>query len=193
MVDHPIEQTGLMTIEEFVRLYETEGPFELINGERIPLSPAVAGHNSVAKVVYDALFLHDPEQVAYAVHSEAAFVMEESTDWVKGSRTPDVMVFRADRLAAYKAEHPDWRRKPFILVPDLVIEVISQNDKYTEVEAKVDGYLEDGVQIVWVFDPKPKTVTVRSENSYSKFTVKDTLTGGNVLPGFEIAVKAIFE
>src|SRR5262245_59383965 len=116
MVDHPIEQTGFMTIEEFVRLYETEGPFELINGERIPLSPVLAGHNDVAKVVYDALFLHDPEQADYAVYSEAAFVISESKDWVKGSRTPDVMVFRADRLAAYKAEHPDWRRKPFILV-----------------------------------------------------------------------------
>jgi Uma2 family endonuclease len=181
MVDHPIEQTGLMTIEEFVRLYETEGPFELVNGERIPLSPVVAGHSNVAKIVYDALVLHDPEQAAYTVHSEAAFVMSESTDWVKGSRTPDVMVFRADHLAAYKIEHPDWRRKPFILVPDLVIEVISQNDKYTDVEAQVNGYLEDGVQIVWVFDPKPKTIIVRTIDSYSKFTVKDTLTGDNML------------
>lgn len=103
------------------------------------------------------------------------------------------MFYRMERITAYKSEDPDWEDKPFVLVPDLVVEVISRNDKYTVVNARVDRYLEDGVQIVWVFDPKPKTIIVRTLDSYSKFTVKDTLTGGNVIPGFEIAVKAIFE
>ncbi len=41
MVDHPLEQTHFMTLDEYVHLYEIEGPFELINGERIPVIPTV--------------------------------------------------------------------------------------------------------------------------------------------------------
>jgi Uma2 family endonuclease len=193
MVDHPIEQTGLMTIEEFVRLYETEGPFELVNGERVPLSPAVAGHGDKARKIHDAFAEHNRQHNTGISYFEMPYVLAYTPNWVKDSRVPDVMFYRMERITAYKSEDPDWEDKPFVLVPDLVVEVISRNDKYTVVNARVDRYLEDGVQIVWVFDPKPKTIIVRTLDSYSKFTVKDTLTGGNVIPGFEIAVKAIFE
>jgi Uma2 family endonuclease len=192
MVDHPIEQTGLMTIEEFVRLYDTEGPFELIEGERIPLSPTVAKHNTSAKVMYDALRDHDRSEQNGVVFFEAPFVLTITGDWVKGSRVPDVMYFRAERLAAYKNETPDWGDKPFVLVPDIVVEVISSNDSYSDVDNKVDRYLQDGVQLVWVVDPKRKTVTVRRINSYRKLKGSDILTGEDIIPGFKLAVSALF-
>jgi Uma2 family endonuclease len=193
MVSHLRSETGLMSIDEFVRLYETEGPFEIIDRECKPKELAVAGYATVAKTIYDALTIYKPKQTNFVVYFETAFVIIESSGKVRVSQTSDVMLFQANRLATYKSENPNWEDKPFVLVPDLVVEVISQNDKYTDVEAKVDGYLEDGVQIVWVFDPRRKVVTVRSENSYSKLTVKGILSGGNVIPGFQIAVKAIFE
>lgn len=74
----------------------------------------------------------------------------------------DVLHSRAPCSIRYKAENPDWRDKPFILVPDLVVGVISSSDKYTEVAAKVDKYLEDGVRMVWIADPKRRTMTVRT-------------------------------
>jgi len=55
MVDHPLEQTNLMSLDELVRLFENEGPFELINGERVALNPMVMKHNVRAKRLYDAL------------------------------------------------------------------------------------------------------------------------------------------
>lgn len=55
MVDRPLEQTKLMSLDEYISAYETEGPFELINGEHITLNPMVMKHNIRAKRLYDAL------------------------------------------------------------------------------------------------------------------------------------------
>jgi len=124
---------------------------------------------------------------------EAAFVLTYQSDWVTGSRVPDILFVRIERLAAYTSSHPNWEDMPLVLVPDLAVEVISTNDNYSYVDAKVDLYLADGVEIVWVVDPKQKTVMVRGKDYYKKLRVGDVLTGGEVIPGFELAVEKIFE
>ncbi len=193
MVDQPVEQTGLMTVEEFVRLYETEGPFEIIDGERVSLNPVMAGHGDKTRKIHEALAEHNRKHGTGVTYSELVYVLTYSSDWVKGSREPDVMFFRAERMAAYQAERPDWEELPFIIVPDLVVEIISKNDRYTEIDEKVDRYLNDGVKLVWVVDPRQKSVTLRGQNLFQKLHLNDTLTGGDIIPGFEMPVKAIFE
>lgn len=49
------QRTGVMTIEELVRLYEEEGPFEIIDGERIVLSPPKAGHVVITRSTFLAV------------------------------------------------------------------------------------------------------------------------------------------
>lgn len=193
MIDHPLEQTKLMTIDEYVIMYETEGPFELINGEQIPVNPMVMKHNKSAKKLYDNLITFLAGKSFGEAYFEAAFVLTYQSDWVSGSRVPDILFIRATRLEAYVAAFPNWEDMPLVMIPDLVVEVISQNDRYVDVDAKVDLYLEDGVEIIWVVDPKQKTVTVRGKDYYKKLKTGDMLTGGAVIPGFELAVQAIFE
>jgi Uma2 family endonuclease len=183
-----------ITIEEFIRLYD-EQPFELVDGEKIPLSPTVAGHNDLTRILLRFLDRHTEANHLGEVYSESPFVLEYSKDWVKGSRTPDVMFFIQSRITAYKANDPDWRTKPFVLVPDLAIEIVSQNDSYSDVEAKAEGYLRDGVRLVWIFDPQRKKIAVHEAGSktYIVLSEENILTGGEVLPGFEISVAKIFE
>lgn len=193
MVDRPLEQTKLMSLDEYISAYETEGPFELINGERITLNPMVMKHNVRAKRLYDALVSFLAGRLLGEAYFEAAFVLTYQSDWVMGSRVPDILFVRAQRLADYITAFPNWEDMPLVLVPDLAVEVISTNDHYSDVDAKVDLYLDDGVEIVWVVDPKQKAVIVRGRDSYQKHKVGDMLTGGNVIPGFELAVAKIFE
>jgi Uma2 family endonuclease len=188
-----IERTGLMTIEEFVRLYEEEGPFEIIDGERIVLSPPKAGHVVITRNTFLAIERFVTPRGLGEAFTEGPFVETDGPTWVSGSRVPDVMYYTAERLAQYKADNPDWRDKPFILVPDLVVEVISSNDKYTEVAAKVDKYLDDGVRMVWIADQKRRTITVRTKTEYFTLGINDTLTGGDVIPGFTVKLTEIFE
>jgi Uma2 family endonuclease len=192
MVEHTV-RLG-MPLTEFVEQYNQQ-PFELVNGEVIVLSPNVAGHNFTAKRLLRMLdqFIeaHKLGELAY----ETPFALTDTPDWVKGSRTPDLMFFRADRWMAYIAAMPDWKEKPYILVPDLAIEVVSPTDRYSEIDDKVESYLGDGVQIVWVVDPQRRKVTVHTTDNDQPLILRQnaTLTGGEVLPGFNASVKSLFE
>ena len=70
-------------------------------------------------------------------------------------RKPDVSVVRKARLAEFKSD------RGYMTVPaDLAVEVVSPNDLYSEVQAKVEEYLEAGFAVVWVVDPVHKAVAV---------------------------------
>jgi Uma2 family endonuclease len=120
-------------------------------------------------------------------------VVEDKPNWVKGSRVPDLMIYDKARWEEYKANTPDWGDKPFVLVPDLCVEVISPTDKYSDVDAKVAGYLRDGVRLVWVFDPREKAVNVHTSSGSIRLTRTDMLDGGEVLPGFKLPLSDLFQ
>ena len=183
-----------MSLEDFMAKYE-EQPFELIDGEMIPMGPLKHLHAQITKAFYDKLFLwtHFNPDVG-KVYTEVPFVMEDRSNWVKGSRIPDVMFYRQDRLDDYYKSVENYDDKPFILAPDLVVEVISPTDLYTEVERKAEVYLEDGVKIVWVVDSQRKTVKELTAQNPDGITKRndDVLSGGDVANGFELKVSEIF-
>lgn len=198
-MDTPTIRVG-MPLEEYIRLYDQDGPFEIIDGERIPKMPNVAGHGYTLKIIYFALSLYASAQKLGEAISELPFVLSYMSDWVTGSRIPDVMHYTAKRIDDYKAANPDWKKKPYILVPDLVIEVISPTDNLREVDEKIDRYLIDGVNAVWTLDPQQEKASLYTLISLQPFTkqqttlkVGDTLTGGEIIPGFEIPVATLFE
>lgn len=187
-----------MALEDFIHAY-AEQPFEWIEGERRPLMPNVAGHGEIIEFLYLALhhfFLAHP---VGKVIRELHFVLSYTPNWVSGSRVPDLMVYTADRLEAYKAANPDWRLKPYILVPDLVVEVVSPTDDLSEVDDKIIRCLLDGVPVAWVVNPIRKQVTVSALSSRQPFSRQqtvldktDVLKGGTLLPGFELSVADLF-
>lgn len=183
-----------MPMEEFIRQYD-EGPFELVNGERIPIMPNVAEHGVTLKRIYVPLLGYEQAHKNIEVYSEMPFAQTDTPDWVKGSRTPDVMVYEASRIAEYKAQTPDWKKKPFVLVPDLCVEVISPTDIYLDVDEKVEAYLLDGVRLVWAFNPRKRAITVHGPgiDHIKRLRADDTLDGGDVLPGFTMKVAEIFD
>jgi Uma2 family endonuclease len=198
-METPSIQIG-MPLEEFIRLADKEGPFEIINGERIPKMPQVAGHGEVEDILRDNINALAIVTGLGRAFTEQTFVVSYGSGWVTGSRIPDVMYYAAERLSAYKEANPDWKKKPYILVPDLVVEVVSPNDDMGELSDKVDLYLVDGVRGVWVMDFNKETVSIHSLISREPFTkqqtnlkVGDILTGGDIIPGFEITVSSLFE
>src|SRR5262245_25848241 len=134
-----------MPMDEFIRQFD-EATFELIDGERIAIVPPVALHILIVKIIYAALLKVEQTTGLGFAFSEAPFVLTDSSDWVKGSRLPDVSFYLAARWTAYIQSTPDLHSKPFVLVPDLCVEVISQNDNYQDVDDKVEHYLADGVK-----------------------------------------------
>lgn len=105
-------------------------------------------------------------------------------------RFPDVGFTAWDRIpvdADPKVFAPDW-------APNLAVEVLSPSNTRGEMQRKLQDYFAAGVELVWYIDPDDRTVEVFTGVDQKQIlTINDTLTGGAVLPGFEVSVRDIFE
>src|SRR5262249_7870373 len=96
---------------------------------------------------------------------------------------------RRDRL-------PDGRGPQgyFHGAPDLAVEVILPNDLYTEVDEKAAEWLQFGTQLVFVVNPRRQTVAVhRPGQPIRIFGIDDVLSGEDVVPGWSMPVRELFE
>ena len=105
-------------------------------------------------------------------------------------RIPDLSFTRWGRLpgGVYPSEPvPD-------LAPDLAVEVLSEGNTKAEMERKLKEYFLAGVELVWFVDPDKRTVRVYTSPDDSKeLSGSDTLTGGDVLPGFKVKIAELFK
>jgi Uma2 family endonuclease len=81
---------------------------------------------------------------------------------------------------------------PLNHMPDLVIEIQSpsQSDKF--MSDKADYYLGKGARRVWLVYTKKRIIEVRTKDDRHLLTDEDTLDGGDILPGFSVAIKDVF-
>lgn len=184
-----------MTIEDFMTRFRDEGPFEILDGEIVAMTPQAADNSRLTFRLARWLADYVDQHRLGEVFVEASFVLLADPDWVTGSRIPDAMFIRAERLAALRQAKPDWGRGPVPLVPDLVMEVASPSDRLSAVNKKIALYLADGVSVIWLVEPEAQTVTVylQGSNQQTRLTVDQTLTGGDVVPGFSANLKQLFD
>lgn len=77
--------------------------------------------------------------------------------------------------------------------PELVVEVRSPTDRGTDLMGKAIDYIDAGVQVVVVLDPKTESASVfRSDTRHETFEKDATLTIPDVLPGFAVPVARFF-
>jgi Uma2 family endonuclease len=107
----------------------------------------------------------------------------------KQVRKPDGSFVLEGRLAGGRIPRGHVR-----IAPDLAIEVISPNDSYYLVDAKVHEYLDAGVRLVWVINPDNRTLKVYrlDDQRPVELAVGDVLDGGDVLPGFSCPLADLF-
>ncbi len=80
------------------------------------------------------------------------------------------------------------------LAPDLAVEVLSKGNTKAEIRRKVREYFEAGVRLVWLIDPRTRTAVVHTSPKTSiKRNEDQTLDGGEVLPGFALPLRELFE
>jgi Uma2 family endonuclease len=75
------------------------------------------------------------------------------------------------------------------LAPDLAVEILSPGNTEAEMERKLREYFEAGVRLVWLVDPRTRTVRVfTGPGTPVALTEADVLDGGDVLPGFSLSI-----
>jgi Uma2 family endonuclease len=179
--------TKQMTAEELSRLPADGFRYELVEGELRQISPAGYDHGALAARLAGALIQHiEGGDLGEVCGSDTGFKIKTAPDTV---RAPDVAFIRQERIAQVgdREGYGDG-------APDLVVEVISPNDKVSEVEEKVQEWLEAGSALVWVISPRMRTVTVyRSQHEILVLTENDMLDGGDTVPGFQYPVARLFK
>jgi len=78
------------------------------------------------------------------------------------------------------------------VAPDLAIEIISPGNTKSEITFKVSNYMIAGT-VLWLGDPDKKIIDVHIPGQAAKrLRIGDILDGGDVLPGFQVALADIF-
>ena len=185
-----------LKIADFMQLFSDDGPFELIDGEKIPLAPQAPISGDINFLLARLLADFVEEYELGRIFVEVPFVMTDPDDsnWVTGSRVPDAMFYAQSRIDELAKSDPEWRLKPIPMPPDLAVEVISPSDRFSAVSKKIDGYLSDGVRLVWVVDPGPEEVIVYKPGIHpARLGKDDALSGDSIVANFSISVARLFK
>jgi Uma2 family endonuclease len=105
-------------------------------------------------------------------------------------RIPDVCFISWERFP-----NRELPREPIPdLVPDLAVEVLSESNTPAEMERKLHEYFTAGARLVWYVEPEPPGVRVyTSPDDLRLLNEAETLDGGAVLPGFQLAIRDWFD
>lgn len=106
-------------------------------------------------------------------------------------RLPEVCFVSRDRYLSLP--HPLPAVSP--LAPDLAVEVLSETNTAAEMAQKRREYFSSGTRLAWIIDPSARTVCVYTSPEQPDRVLADTgtLDGGEVLPGFTVAVAELFK
>ena len=180
--------TTLLTSDQFLALpeeFDQDGTGigqELVCGEVIAVPPPSQKHDIIRSNILKALFayiLADSDR-GLNVLAEAAYIVSGSSVLV-----PDASVVAVSRL------HPN-DDKYIPGAPELAIEGVSPTDRAIHLKNKIDSYLANGSQSVWVVFPDAKSVMVHRRDSVRELKANQAIEDP-VLPGFSSSVAAFFE
>ena len=175
---------ALMTAEELLHTSIPDKRVELVRGVLVVREPAGYRHGRVSMELAFLLSQHVKATGAGQILSaETGFKLASDPDTV---RAPDVALISRERLP-----NPQTRGFP-ALGPDLVVEVLSPDDRPGETLAKVGDWLEGGARLVWVIDPERRVARVyRQDGTETLLAENGTLDGEDVLPGFACSLTSV--
>ena len=181
--------TRRMTVTEFEQWQlplDDAYRYDLWDGEVIQMAPAGDAHGAIGtQVGYLVMDYARRHGLGRTYMVETGFVLDEVRQRVLG---PDVAFVSQERMT--QPPQPGFFRG----APDLVVEVRSPSQTAREMVTKAEGYLAAGTRLVWVVEPAHRTVTVyRPDWTPEELALDGYLDGYDVLPGFRVAVAAIFD
>lgn len=178
--------TRPMTAKELATLPDDGQRYELLAGELKSMSPSKPRHGRVAARFTGPLETYvSAHELGEVFGAETGFKIASDPDTV---RAPDAAFVRQERIDEV-GDTDDW----WPGAPDLAVEVISPDDRYTEVKQKIGAWLDAGCRMVIVIDPRRREVEVyRSRVSMQVLAEGDVIDGGDVVPGWSLPVAQIF-
>jgi Uma2 family endonuclease len=182
----------ITTADELYRLPNDGVGYELVKGELKrkgdphTMSPTGFKHGTIVARLTIALGKYtEANELGEVTGAESGFKLASDPDTV---RAPDVGFVHRDRIPAGELTEKFWPG-----APDFAVEVTSPSDSSSDMDEKVGDYLSAGVRLIWVVNPKKRTVMVHRPGSEPHtLTESDTLDGLDVVAGFHYRVARLF-
>ena len=188
-----IPQGFHLTPEQFEQLanYEQEARLELTaSGELIIMSPTggTAGRKNFRLIQQLANWI-DQDKTGIGFDSSTVFILPNGA-----RRSPDASWIKLERWNKLTSEQQDGFPP---IVPDFVIELVSpsdlKNQRYQDLQYKMQEYIDNGVKLGWLIEPKSKTVEIYRQDRLPEILDNlQSLSGEDILPGFILYLTNIF-
>lgn len=180
-------QIRTYTADELFQMPNDGVQRELVHGELREMTPG--GHDR-GYLAFDLGMLIGQHVKAHGLGrmyaAETGFKVDTDPDTVLA---PDVAFVAKERVGLGAGV-----RGFFPAAPDLAAEVISPNDRYSDVAEKVDQWLAAGTRVVLVVDPRTRSVSAhRASRPVLRLSGADAINLDDVIPGFSVPVRALFD
>jgi len=175
-----------MTAQELLALPDDGQQSELVRGELVVLPFHSAGEGRVIARLAWSIGAHvNGHDLGDVFLGGTGCILARDPDTV---RAPDIALVASHRLPL--ADEDGFL--PF--APDLVVEAPVIEETFNYILEKVLQYLDAGARMVVVVVPRREVLMVYGPDRVARVLgVGDVFDGGDVLPGFRLAVGEIFE
>ena len=135
-------KSELKTAVDLYNMPDHGGRNELVQGEIVPMSPASTKHGMIVfRLAFEVGLFTSENQLGEVYAAETGFTIQQNPDTV---RAPDVAFVAKSRIPEEGVPETGF----WAIAPDLVAEVVSPNDRMTEIQDKVTDFLAAGVRLV---------------------------------------------
>jgi Uma2 family endonuclease len=179
---------ALLTAEEYMALPDSfDGPTELVKGVLVTMPPARPRHGEIcARISYFLQRYLEDTGVGRVVSNDSGMVTERDPDTVRG---PDVAYYSYARVP--KGPLPEGL---LLVAPELVFEVRSPSQRWSELHVKIAEYLNVGVLVVCVLDDETRMVhAFFADRGSQVFAADEEFSVPDVLGDFRVTVRRFFE
>jgi Uma2 family endonuclease len=171
-----------LTIDDFERLPdELALNHELVDGKLVDVSGNTLIHNWVRDYLTSLL----REYVKECGFGEV--VSEQEYDFGGNAHGPDVTFFGPDKVGLCEVNRRVQR-----FVPDLAIEIVSQNDPFARLVKKADRYRKCGTREAWILDIDSRRAFLFSDDRNAILDESQQFES-SLIPGFSIRIGDLFD
>lgn len=180
---------GIWTDEEFAEFCRQNPDLrtELTADKHIIVMPPTNSETGRqnAELSFEVAIWNRKHKLGFVFDSSTGFKIDSNATY-----SPDVSWIRRDRWEALSLED---RQKFAPITPDFVVEIRSGDQNMATLRAKMNEYIDSGCRLGWLINPNTrKTEVYTASGDIHTVSFDDLLSGGDVLPGFELRLNEIF-
>lgn len=171
-----------ITIDDFEKLPLEQAHYhELVDGELVDVSGNTPDHNQLRDLLIAMLLFYVKE------HKLGKVVGEQEYQFGGNAHGPDVTF-----LGPEKAKLLNRKLRVQRCVPDLAIEIVSENDPFVKLVKKATRYRQCGTQEVWILDIESRRAFLFSEGGDANLD-ENGIFQSTLIPGFSIRLGDLFD